>query len=52
VSDFAAFMLLCAVFVVCDAWHYHHGNDSAFWGYKTPEEKVLQQGIIEKRIKK
>ena len=43
----AAFWLFMTVFLVCDTYLYSKGNNTFFWQYKTPEEKVLQMKIIE-----
>lgn len=34
------------VYIICEAVMYMHGHDTAFWSHRTPEEKQLQQNII------
>lgn len=41
------FWIFMTVFLICDTYLYSQGNETFFWGYKTPEEKQLQQKIIE-----
>jgi hypothetical protein len=40
------FWIFMAVYCICDTWLYSRGHETFFWGYKTPEEKQLQQNII------
>lgn len=48
-SEWAAFWLMCAVFIVCECIIYLNGSDTLMWGYKTPIEKQLQQKILESK---
>lgn len=41
------FWIFMTVFLVCDTYLYSRGHETFFWSYKTPEEKKLQQKIIE-----
>lgn len=40
-----------SVFMVCDSWLFSKGYETFFWRHKTPEEKQIQQLIIEQRFK-
>jgi hypothetical protein len=50
-SAWTAFWLMVLVWVLCEAWHFHHGADTALWQYRTPPELELQRHLIERRIK-
>jgi hypothetical protein len=43
-----AFWLTVCVFVVCEHLQYTAGHNTFLWGYKTPEEKRIQEAIITK----
>ena len=40
------FWIFMTVYMLCEWQLYNKGNDTMFWQYKTPEEKVLQMKII------
>ena len=46
-SEWAAFWLAVAVYVACECILTMHGIDTFMWQFKTPEEKQLQQKLIQ-----
>lgn len=44
-SAWAAFWLLCAVFVVAEVVITLHGIDTFLWQFKTPAELKIQQRL-------
>ena len=40
------FVIFGIVYIICEAAMYMNGHDTLFWSHKTPEEKQLQQNII------
>ena len=47
-SGWAAFWLLCAVFVVAEVFITMQGIDTLLWQFRTPPELELQRALIEK----
>lgn len=47
-SSWAAFWLLCAVYVTAEAVMYLNGHDTFLWKHKTPVELELQKKAIGK----
>jgi hypothetical protein len=48
-SAWAAFWLFLAVFVICEAYLYDRGHETAIYKHKTPAELELQRIAIEQR---
>jgi hypothetical protein len=42
-NGWAAFWIMCAVYVACDTWLYSQGHETLLWKHKTPEEKAIQR---------
>lgn len=49
-NSWVAFWIFMSVFMVCDSYLFSKGYETFFWGHKTPEEKQIQQLIIERRF--
>lgn len=47
-SGWAAFWLLCAVYVGAEAVMYLKGHDTSLWKHKTPAELALQQKALDR----
>ena len=45
-TSWFGFWIFMTVFIVCDTYLYSKGNNTFFWQYKTPEEKILQMKLI------
>ncbi len=45
-SGWFGFWIFMTVYIICEAVMYMNGHDTAFWSHRTPEEKQLQQNII------
>lgn len=45
-SDWAAFWMVVAIYIVCECIIYLNGHDTLLWQHKTGEEKALQQKAI------
>ena len=45
-SGWFGFWIFMCVYIICEAVMYMNGHDTLFWSHKTPEEKQLQQNII------
>lgn len=46
ISGWAAFWLLCAVYVAAEAVMYLHGHDTLLWKHKTTAELAIQEKQI------
>lgn len=41
-NGWAAFWIMCAVYIVCEACLYSQGHETLLWKHKTPAEKAIQ----------
>lgn len=42
-SGWAAFWLMCAVYIASEAVLYSKGHETLLWQHKTPAEKAIQE---------
>lgn len=48
-SGWFGFWIFMSTLLVCDTYLFGKGYNSFFWERKTPEEKQLQQKILEEK---